>query len=83
MGLAKEGYRDAQQLTTKVKVGINEDGYIATGGEQVVGSRQISITRANAANGLTDNNKLFNFFIGMLGGQINATSNKASVTWNV
>lgn len=83
MALAKEGYRDAQQLTTRVKVEINPDGKIATEGDTVAGSKNYSLTRANASNGLTENNKLFNFFLGMLGGTIITNTNTATVKWTV
>lgn len=83
MALSKDGYRDAQQLTTKVKVPITEEGKIATTGETAVSQKTYTITRANAGNGLTDNNKLFNFFIGMVDGSITTNSNTASVKWSV
>lgn len=83
MALAKAGYRDAQQLTTKVNVNLNADGYIATEGDTIAGTKKVSITRANAGNGLTDNNKLFTFFIGLIGGSYVANTNTASVTWSV
>lgn len=83
MALSKSGYRDAQQLSTKVRVNLNAAGYIATGDDEIASSKYISITRANAGNGLTENNKLFEFFVGMLDGSFIPNSNKASVTWQV
>lgn len=83
MALAKTGYRDAQQLTTKVSVNIDERGNIATDPDDSVGAKNYTINRANAANGLTENNQLFNFFIGMLGGTIITNSNTATVKWQV
>lgn len=83
MALAKDGYRDAQQLTTKVAVAVTDDGKIATDSGDATGTKTLSITRANAANGLTDNNKLFKFFVDMIGGTIIETSNTATVKWQV
>lgn len=82
-GLGKEGYRDALQSKTSVKVNLNENGNIAQENELVAGSRTFQINTANPNNSLADNNKLLNFFIGLAGGTINETTNKAIVTWEV
>lgn len=83
MGLAKEGYSDAVQSKTRVKVNTNADGNIATGSDVVYGTKNFTINQANATNSLADNTKVLEFFIGLVGGTQNSNTNVASVTWTV
>lgn len=81
MALAKTGYKGAVQGTTKVKVAVDENGYIAPVGTTAVGSKTISITKATAENSLQDNTDVLNFFLTLANGRQDSLTNTMSVTW--
>lgn len=84
MALEKTGYTAANQGTTKVKVGIDEDGYIAAkDSEDVVGSKRISFTKVAAENSLEDNTEVIEFFLELANGTQDSLTNTMSVTWGV
>lgn len=83
MSLSKDGYRDAQQAVTKVKVPITADGNIAQSGDTATGTKSFRVNQVNAANGLTDNQDILNLFIGFAGGTTDSVSNTMAVTWEV
>lgn len=83
MSLAKEGYRDAQQAVTKVKVLVDANGNIAQDASTATGSKNFRINQVNAANGLTDNQDVLNLFVGFAGGLTEQTTNTMTVTWGV
>lgn len=81
MGLAKIGYKNAIQGTTKVNVAIDENGYIAPEGTQAAGVRKFNITKVSAENSLEDNTAVLNFFLGLVGGRQDQNTNTMAVTW--
>lgn len=81
MALAKEGYKGANQGTTKINVATNEDGQIAAPGEVATGVRTVSFNRVAAENSLTDNVDVIGFFMGLIGGRYDTRSNKMTVSW--
>ena len=84
MGLARTGYSDANQGSTRVKYMVNEDGQIAQSDETIASTAYYRISSANPLNSLQDNQKLLNFFISELaGGTTDSSTNTASVTWEV
>ena len=83
MALEKSGYTGAIQGTTKVNVGIDEDGYIAPEGTTAAGTKRISITKVAAENSLVDNTEVLAFFIGLANGSQNSDTNVMTVTWGV
>lgn len=83
MALAKEGYKSAILMTTKIGVNTNADGNIAMGSETAAGAATYSISRANADNTLESNVALFNTLIGFVSGTVVTSTSKATVTWNV
>lgn len=83
MALEKTGYTPATLGTTKVKIGIDENGYIASGQSVAVGTKTFQINRANADNTLEDNQDVLNFFIGLVDGRGDSDTNTMSVIWEV
>lgn len=83
MALTKEGYSAAIQGTSKMKYGIDEDGYIAPEGTEIVGTKSFQITKVNADNSLTDNVDVLGFFLNLANGQYDSSTNTMSVTWGV
>lgn len=81
MALAKTGYANAIQGTTKVKVALDVDGYLAPTGTTAAGSKTISITKANADNSLQDNTDVLNFFLELANGRADSLTNTMAVTW--
>lgn len=81
MAMAKTGYKDAKRGTTRVDVALNSDGNIATGTETAAGTKGISINAVNAENNLTQNTKVLGFFIDLVGGRQNSSSNRMTVSW--
>lgn len=81
MALAKTGYKGAVQGTTKVKVAVDENGYIAPVGTTAAGTKTISITKATAENSLQDNTDVLNFFLTLANGRQDSLTNTMSVTW--
>jgi len=82
MALAKTGYKGAYQGTTKVRVSLDEDGYLAPTGTTAAGAKTISITKANAENSLQDNTDVLNFFLQLANGRADSLTNTMTVTWN-
>ena len=82
MALAKTGYKGAYQGTTKVRVSLDEDGYLAPTGTTAAGAKTISITKANAENSLQDNTDVLNFFLTLANGRADSLTNTMTVTWN-
>ena len=82
MALAKTGYKGAYQGTTKVRVSLDEDGYLAPTGTTAAGAKTISITKANADNSLQDNTDVLNFFLQLANGRADSLTNTMTVTWN-
>lgn len=82
MALAKTGYRSAYQGTTKVKVAMDADGYLAPEGTTAVGTKTIQITKAAAENSLQDNTDVLNFFLELANGRADSLTNTMSVTWS-
>lgn len=83
MALQKTGYTPAIQGKTRANVAINEDGYIATEGDTIAGNKYFTIKQANAENSLVDNQDVINFFIGLVSGSTDSTTNTMTVTWEV
>ena len=75
MALAKTGYKGAVQGTTKVKVAVDENGYIAPVGTTAAGTKTISITKATAENSLQDNTDVLNFFLTLANGRQDSLTN--------
>ena len=82
MALAKTGYKGAYQGTTKVRVSLDENGYLAPTGTTAAGAKTISITKANAENSLQDNTDVLNFFLQLANGRADSLTNTMTVTWN-
>lgn len=84
MALAKTGYRDAYRGVTVEKVPLNADGNIAQAGETFAGSKRVQISQVNAANDLEANEKVFEFFYGLVAGaQLDHLTNTMRVNWSV
>lgn len=83
MALSKEGYGGAVQGTTKVKIGVDANGYIAQAGTTPAGTKNFSITKVNAENSLQDNTDVLNFFLNLAQGQSDSLSNTMDVKWSV
>lgn len=81
MALSKTGYKDAKRGTTRVDVGINSDGNIATGTDTTAGTKSIAINAVSADNNLAQNTKVLGLFFGLVGARQNASTNRMSVTW--
>lgn len=81
MALIKQGYKDAIRGTTSSKVPITADGNIAQSSEEISGTKRFNFRFANAENGLNDNSKLLNIFLGFVGGSIETGTNEMSVKW--
>lgn len=83
MALMKEGYGGAVQGTTKVKIPVDENGYIAPEGTTPAGTKNFSITKVNAENSLQDNTDVLNFFLNLAQGQSDTLTNTMDVKWSV
>lgn len=84
MGMVKQGYREAYRGVTAVKVPITADGNIAQDGDTVAGTKRMQISQVNADNGLPENNKVFDLFIGLIaGGSHDSLTNTMRVNWQV
>ena len=83
MALEKTGYTAAVQGTTKVNIGITEDGYIAVAGDTVAGKKSFQVNKVAAENSLSDNTEVLDFFITLANGSSDSLSNTMSVKWEV
>lgn len=85
MALAKTGYSDAINGTTKVKVAVDAEGYLvpAQGGNLPVGGKNFQISRVNSENGLIENMDVINFFLGLANARTDSDTNTMAVTWEV
>lgn len=85
MGLAKEGYANANIGTTAVKIAVDENGYIvADSGTTVAGTKTFQFNRVAAENNLQDNTDVLEFVFGLIGNvQYSETSNTMQVKWEV
>lgn len=83
MSLEKTGYTPAVVGTTRVKVAVDADGYIAPGGAGMAGTKNFSINRVSAENSLTDNTDVLNFFLNLAQGMHDSVSNTMQVKWEV
>lgn len=83
MAMEKTGYSDAVIGTTKSKVAIDENGYLAPAGVAAAGSKNFQLNRVNADNGLVDNVEVVDFFLTLANGRQDSLANTMSVTWNV
>lgn len=83
MALQKEGYAGAIQATTKVKVPIDDEGYLAPEGTESAGSKNISITKVAAENSLQDNTDVLAFFLDLANGTQDSLTNTMTVQWGV
>lgn len=81
MSLAKTGYLNVVQGTTKVQVALDEDGYLAPVGTVAAGKKTISINKVNADNSLVDNTEVLNFFLTLANGRADSLTNTMAVTW--
>lgn len=82
MALAKEGYSDAVRGTTRVKIGVDDNGQIAPEGE-ATGTKNFSINRVNAGNNLSDNTEVLNFFLNLAQATSDSLTNTMDVKWGV
>lgn len=83
MPLAKSGYSDANQGTTKTKVLIDGDGNLVSDTTLATGTKNFSINSVSAENGLTDNVEVINFFMGLANAVASSDTNTMSVNWGV
>lgn len=83
MAMEKTGYSDAVVGTTKVKLAIDENGYIAPQGVAAAGTKNFQLNRVNADNGLVDNTDVIEFFITLANGRQDSLSNTMNVKWGV
>lgn len=83
MGLGKNGYRDANQATTKVNIAVDSDGYLAPSGVVNAKFKRFSITKVAAENGLEDNTEVLGFFLGLANGRQFSDTNIMQVSWEV
>lgn len=83
MALEKTGYTAAIQGTTKVSVAVDDNGYIAPSGTTPAGKKTFTLKQVSADNSLADNTEVLNFFIGLVDGVSDSTTNVMSVSWNV
>lgn len=83
MALEKTGYSSAMQGTTKVKVGVDADGYLVPSGGTPEKTQTISITRVAAENSLQDNTDVLEFFISLANGAQDTLTNTMQVKWEV
>lgn len=81
MALEKTGYKSAIQGTTKVRVPLDSDGYLAPEGTIAASTKQVSITKVAAENSLQDNTEVLNFFLTLANGRSDSLTNTMSVTW--
>lgn len=82
MSMEKTGYNPAYIGTTSVRVPVTADGYIAAPGVAATGTKRIQFNRVAAENDLTDNEEVLNFFLGLVRGQYDRTSNQMTVKWD-
>lgn len=83
MGLAKNGYRDAIQATTKVNIAVDSDGYLAPAGVVSAKFKRFSINKVAADNGLDDNSEVLEFFLRLANGRQFSDTNIMQVSWEV
>lgn len=83
MALAKTGYAGANRGTTKVNIGIDDNGYIVPEGTTPAGTKSFSINTVSAENSLQDNTDVLNFFINLAQGTSDSLSNVMNVKWSV
>lgn len=83
MSLEKTGYTSAVVGTTKAKIAIDENGYIAPSGTTAAGTKNFSINRVAAENSLTDNTDVLNFFLNLAQGRQDSLTNSMTVKWEV
>lgn len=83
MAMEKTGYSAAIQGTTRVKVPMDEQGYIAPTGTTAVGTRNFQISKVNADNSLIDNTEVLDFFLTLANGQQDSLTNTMDVKWSV
>lgn len=83
LALEKDGYKPSITGTTKVKVGVDEEGYISPTGTTPTSQKTMSITRVSAENSLKDNTDVLNFFITLANGVQDSLTNTMQVKWEV
>lgn len=83
MALEKEGYTSAVNGTTKVNIGIDENGYIAPAGTTPAGTKTFSINKVAAENNLADNTEVLSFFLSLAQGSQDSLTNTMQVKWGV
>lgn len=83
MGLAKTGYSDANQATTKVNIAMDENGYIAPEGTLAAKVKRFTLNRVSAENGLVENTEVLEFFLGLANGRQYSDTNVMQVSWEV
>lgn len=84
MALSKTGYRDAVRGVATVRIGLNADGNIAQDGESVAGVKKYQLSLVNAANGLEENTKALEVFVGLIaGGKQDSLTSTMRVNWSV
>lgn len=83
MAMEKTGYTPAIQGTTRVNVGVDDNGYIAPAGTTVAGTKSFSINKVSADNSLEDNTEVLNFFLTLANGVQDSLSNQMTVRWGV
>lgn len=81
MALAKNGYNDANQGTTKVNIAVDEDGYIAPVGTDMAKAKRFTINKVSADNGLVDNTEVLQFFLDIANGRQYSDTNVMTVSW--
>lgn len=82
MGLAKTGYSDANQGTTRASVPIDSSGYIVDK-EDAAGTKNFTINHVNPENTLEQNTEVLNFFVGLINSETYSNTNRLQVTWTV
>lgn len=81
MGLAKEGYADANTGVAVVPCYVDSDGTVATSAINIAGTKNISIKGAAAGNSKDRNEAVLQKFVGIVGGTIQSGQSGMSVKW--
>ncbi len=83
MAMEKEGYSAAIQGTTRVKVAVDENGYLAPTGTTATGTKNFQISKVNADNSLIENQEVLDFFLTLANGRSDSLTNVMDVKWSV
>lgn len=83
MALEKTGYTAAVQGTTRVNIGVDENGYISPSGTTPASTKSFSINKVSADNSLEDNTEVLEFFLNLANGVQDTLSNQMTVRWGV